>query len=873
MLRAGGGAPRPDDRFRPVRRERVMVRLRDAAAFRVAGIVAPAGFGKTVALRHYLQFVPDAVVYDVPPEATSLPAFVRGFAAALGALVPALARTVATASESVRSSPRRGEDLASWAAFHLRDRRITVAIDDLQAGDADPAIAAFVIRLAESTGDGVRFVFSSRTASGLPFASWTAYGLCDLPIDADDLRLTLPEAMACAGYAARERDVAEILDRVGGWPTAFGFALRTAARAQDLVAANEATRDMVYRYLAEQVWHGLGASLRAFLRTVAFLPLVDVPLCVAAGYDDALALIESLRSQATFVTKRGENEYALHDLFRDFVRHEVRRDGEAAVAQAWRTAARTLAVAGRLSDAIEALIRARDEDAIAAFLTVHGLGFADRGQLDVVERALAVVGEDGDGATPVVAALRGMCAEARGFASEAERRFRTALAGVGALDSTSAVDVATKIAVYHARYDRADALGAIHKLQQRADLTGRQRAVLLDIEAVTLAFTDHVEEAVGVIHRALAAVDRPEIDADARSKVHANAALVFYHAGDEAAMRRYAASAIEGALICGNHRRAAAVWMNLHLMHAGRGRAREAARCAAKAVEEAMLAGDFEYQGIGLRAQLKVAAERGDEAEIERLRGSLVGVPSTSRCGMIYEIIALALAFPWTARFDDAREVLGRLPDSDLVVVQNRTRYALLALVSAASGAEAEAESALLRHRDFVAPDPGRRAIFDRTNALSDRWTVLAELLLHGPARARAELAAALPLPADLAGLDESVDAALAGDRARFERGLGRLRRAGKSGFARFADAVCAAHWPTAQPQLAAAATLTNAERRILQALADGLSNQAIADRHQRSVHTVRTQVASLLAKLGASSRGEAAAIARRSSLVDQPPP
>ena len=39
-----------------------------------------------------------------------------------------------------------------------------------------------------------------------------------------------------------------------GWPTALSFALRTSTRSIDLRNIAASTREMVYRYLAEQVY-------------------------------------------------------------------------------------------------------------------------------------------------------------------------------------------------------------------------------------------------------------------------------------------------------------------------------------------------------------------------------------------------------------------------------------------------------------------------------------------------------------------------------------------------------------------------------------------------------------------------------------------
>lgn len=63
---------------------------------------------------------------------------------------------------------------------------------------------------------------------------------------------------------------------------------------------------------------------------------------------------------------------------------------------------------------------------------------------------------------------------------------------------------------------------------------------------------------------------------------------------------------------------------------------------------------------------------------------------------------------------------------------------------------------------------------------------------------------------------------------------------------------------------------LTRREREVLDLLAGGLSNPDIADRLYLSVNTVRNHVQNVLAKLGAHSKLEAVAVARREGLLDR---
>jgi two-component system, NarL family, response regulator YdfI len=61
---------------------------------------------------------------------------------------------------------------------------------------------------------------------------------------------------------------------------------------------------------------------------------------------------------------------------------------------------------------------------------------------------------------------------------------------------------------------------------------------------------------------------------------------------------------------------------------------------------------------------------------------------------------------------------------------------------------------------------------------------------------------------------------------------------------------------------------LTSREREVLQMLSEGLGNKEIAARLKISEHTVKFHVASILGKLGASTRTEAVSLALRRGLI-----
>ncbi len=65
---------------------------------------------------------------------------------------------------------------------------------------------------------------------------------------------------------------------------------------------------------------------------------------------------------------------------------------------------------------------------------------------------------------------------------------------------------------------------------------------------------------------------------------------------------------------------------------------------------------------------------------------------------------------------------------------------------------------------------------------------------------------------------------------------------------------------------------LTHRETAVLLFLADGMSNQEIAERLFISIHTLRNHIQNIISKLGAHSKLEAVSIAIREGLITTPP-
>ncbi len=496
-----------------------------------------------------------------------------------------------------------------------------IVVDDLHVGEGDPEISRFLTGLVDRTRDGPRWLFSSRSPLQLPVASWLAYGESDLVIDAVDLRFDLDEAKQSARatrIAVRDDELSAILELIDGWPAALTFALRTSTRASDLRAVSAGTREMVYRYLAEQVWNSLDDRVRTFLRTAAFLPRLETRLAVAAGFDDAAAIIESLRERVAFITVVETGVYKLHSLFRDFVQRQVQLEGDDAL-----RAARMLAGAraGERRDAGPGA-RALSRDAGGRRDRAHP-GHAQlrpaRGR--PLRRRRARAAADPAGALDPQRRARAAGGD-RGLArpGRAGREVVHAVLEREGDDVSFRVSVALRYALLLYQQGRFDAIPLLEELLERDDLAPVDRAQVSGTLGMIYALAGRREDADRAIAEAMELAQFA--DDELRARTYGRAATVAFYA----ARRRRPSSTTPARrpawpADCGAFSVAARLYSTLYSLHSLAGRTAAAAWYAAQIATNAEKAGDPQMRAMGLRAGMELEAERGNAeriAEIER---------------------------------------------------------------------------------------------------------------------------------------------------------------------------------------------------------------------------------------------------------------
>jgi ATP/maltotriose-dependent transcriptional regulator MalT len=860
---ASDGRPNVGGVFRPIDRPRVLDRLATAAQYRITTIIAPAGFGKSVALRQFLATVPASVIYDVPADATTLIPFVRGFADALADVAPGMRRSLATALDGAVASQSPGRDLGVWAANHVRSLEMLIALDDLHVGEGDPEVSRFIATLIDRSSGGPRWLLSSRTMLELPVASWLAYGESDLTIDTVDLRFTVNEARESARasrVAVRDEELSAIIDLVDGWPTALAFALRVSVRASDLRALAAGTREMVYRYLAEQVWKSLDDRMRGFLRTIAFLPRMDLPLAIAAGFDDAAAIIEMLRERVAFVTVLDAGIYKLHDLFRDFILHQIRLEGDEALRAAIVNAGRILETAGETAAALERYIEANADDDVARVLADVNFALLESGHYDVASRAVRML-SGSRLLLPGVLAVRAAIEESFGRVEQAEKLYDAAL--LRTPDNVSfQVSVAWRYGLLLFQQGRFDAMPRLEALAARSDVSDADRANLEGSLAQMRALAGDLTGARAALERAIPLADFA--DDLTRARTYGRASTVAFYAGDEDAVERLTREAIRVANEVGAYQLAARFNSTLCSAYMFKGHLPTAAWHASQIVNSAGKAGNALMQALGLRDLVFIEAQRGNVARIAELERELNSLSYRGPVALASMVCGKGLALIAERKFAEAQRVLATLSRKEITPYQDRARIGLLAFAAAANEDRPQAMLALEDYSRAVAADVDDRPLFGRITALGERFAILANIVAGRNAVALRALRGIQAVPTGFDGFDAGLRALANRAPDLLDTAVRQLENDNLAGLARALDAAASC----LEVRVETPGELTTAELQVLGAMGGGLSNKAIADSQGRTINTVRTHVSSILRKLGCESRGEAVATAHRLGLI-----
>ncbi len=862
------------DVFAPIVRPRLIECIRSRSSRPLLLLIAPAGYGKSVALRQYLATLQGQTVrFELDAEQAALLGFLRGLARALSAVAPHALATLPGAYE--RASSPRATELARWMSAHLETFRGTIAIDDLHVADGDPEVAAFLTALIERTKGSIKWVLASRSTAGLPVGTWLAYHDADMPVAERDLRFSIDEIRTTArklGASIGDDELVALLALTDGWPAAMSFALRTSTRSTDLRNVCAVTREMTYRFLAEQVYAALDDVERDLLELAITLPAIDISVLEKAGFDRALPIVERLRERTAFIVVESAGIYRCHDLFRDFLRHQSVLSGRHRYQLVHKRAARALEQSGDMEHAIGAYAAAESRVDVLRVLEAIGFDLLERAQGDIVAKAIESLDETTKRENATILALRGALQAIGGKFARAETLLRHSLSRAGDNRNLVAV-VSLRLARLIGNSGKevsallepvaADPAQTTAYRAEALSLIGAQKAIAGD--KIVAADIDVIESMLNAV----------ESDVS-RAKVLHHLGIISRHAGRvERAFTLLAQSsdlAIELQLYSLGSR-VNAVLSNLAL-HEEDDVARQFSY-ATIAADAATKAGDAYAVETALLQMLSAEMRRGNVDESIAIEERLVDIHSgdLARC---YVALFQALRLGWDGEFEKACYLLQRCWHDIHFEFDRLQCGAELALFLALTERREESVN-VIQHVTRLAEPLNPSGLFRvRAMAIANVFCAIAETA-NGRLTYAERILSRIGPGDDLVicRVLEITNDVVALLRRRLKGELGsvleKVRELSVLGYADVAKvllAVCLKLGErislTADNEL-----LTPAEVGILRMLEDGFIPKEIAARTDRSVYTVRAHIANAIAKLECHGRFEAVRVARQRGLLD----
>jgi LuxR family transcriptional regulator, maltose regulon positive regulatory protein len=857
--------------FVPIERSRVVERIRSAARQPIVLIAAPAGYGKSVALRQYLATLSEPWVrFDPSAEHAGLLGFLRGFSDAVAPYAPNASTSLAGAYERTHSSATPAADLALWMHAHLRGFEGIIAIDDLHVAEADKTVVAFVVALIERTKGEIRWIVSSRSTAGLPVGSWLAYGDTDLAVDERDLRFTLEEAKEAARafhLGIRAEELGELIELTDGWPTALSFALRTSTRSADLRSVAATTREMIYRYFAEQIYAEFSDEERDLLAVATALPTIDIDVLEAAGFDRALSIVDGLRERTAFIFPEGPRVFRCHDLFREFIRREIEREGHRRFEKVHERAARALEATGDVERALGAYVSGGARGDVQRVLHTHGFDLIERARGDLVARAVDSLDERVRRENARILALRGMLQATAGKTARAEALFTRAIALAG--DDRELVAIASLRAGILAWNLGRDASELLDPVANDAAQSHNRRAEALSILTAQRAAAGDFEAA----RRGIDRIDVLLVDVDSeqtRAKVLQRLGVALQKVGS---IERARATLLEAAELANELRlyslasRAWAVLSNLAIYEDDD--ITKQLWYAQQASVGATKAGDVLDLQTSLLQVLGAEMRFGNAERCIEIEADLARLGTSDSALGLYTLANRALRAGWEGRFEEAHRMLFSAlerihADIDRVLAAAycslylallKRRDESIAIVrDVATGLERIETGSIYRIRSAAVA----RMLCTLAEAIGGRVTQAERVARKIPRR--------VDPVASLCG--QTADAFVASRRPGGANGAAELL-AGAAGLAtldygavsRILEALAAEL--ESEGQSLPDEALTPAERDVLRQLAEGATTKGIAERAGRSVYTIQAHIANAIAKLGCHGRNEAIALAR----------
>ncbi len=305
-------------------RERLFERLDHFSPRACTWLGAPAGYGKTCLARAYADKIAVPCLWYTLEQADSdVATFFSDLSSGLAVAIPGA--PLLQYSTDIHDIGAFARAYFKQVFAHFEGAQVVV-LDDYQQVAPDAPLHTVVAAALAVIPRRSRLIVLSREAPPAALARAQMYDEVAI-VGAEDLRLTLTEALAIARLRRPQEDLSEqslqvLHERAGGWAAGFVLLLRHPARA----APPPDAVGLLFEYFAREVLGGADEEVRDFLLQSAWLPSMTVEMAQRmTGHPQADALLASLVHGNYFLSRTASADplYRYHQLFRTFLLHHA----------------------------------------------------------------------------------------------------------------------------------------------------------------------------------------------------------------------------------------------------------------------------------------------------------------------------------------------------------------------------------------------------------------------------------------------------------------------------------------------------------------------------------------------------------------------
>ncbi|HEX6554804.1 MAG TPA: LuxR C-terminal-related transcriptional regulator [Ktedonobacteraceae bacterium] len=353
-------------------------------------VSAPAGFGKTTLLSSWVQTLPKGAVsvawvsldeQDNDPVRFWLYVFT-----ALDRLQPGMCADFVAYLQTEQALSIQHLLTVLINRLAAQPERWLLVLDDFHLV-TEQMIHSSLTYLVEHLPPHLRIILASRSDPPLPLARLRARGQL-LEVRADQLRATNDEAAVflreVMGVHLSDQDLAVVQQRTENWLVGLqlvGLSLQGSSptinrgATRDLLSEVSGNQDYILDYLTDEILHRQPLAVQTFLLCTSILEQLSAPLCDAVlEQQGSQQVLEQLESANLFIVSLDGRRhwYRYHALFAEALRYRLEQwEGERAAALHMR-ASRWYAARGFTSEAVGHALLGQDWEQ-AATLIEHAI--------------------------------------------------------------------------------------------------------------------------------------------------------------------------------------------------------------------------------------------------------------------------------------------------------------------------------------------------------------------------------------------------------------------------------------------------------------------------------------------------------------------